>query len=175
VNLMRKVDGFQTCEICNNCSDLLRDGRSGLCPAGRDIILAYRRAHNTQQAAERRHMEQIIETCRRTSRTGQPTALFMDPDACSDWKTRTPVIRTGDGGRSSKKTDAKNVQNRVLGSQVVCGSLDKFFVYVLDDFIPKGASCLVEVVRQTLKDVNDYLASNGWVMPRTLYVSADNR
>ena len=172
---MRKVGGFNTCEICNNCSDLLRDGRNGMCQAGRDIIISYRRAHLDQQAAERHHMEETIETCRRTSRGGQPTALFIDPDGMTERKTVTPVIRTGDGGRTSNKTDQKNTQNRVIGTQVVCGALDRFFLYILDDFIPKGAICLIEVIRQTLKDVNDYLAKHGWVMPRTLYIQADNR
>jgi hypothetical protein len=175
VNLMRKVGNFSTCEICNNCSDLLRDGRSSLCQAGREIIIKYRRAHLSQQAAERFHMEQVIEDCKRTGRCGQPTAVFIDPDAMTDHKGNTPVIRAGDTGRSSKKTDSVYNTNRVVGVQVVCGKMNKFFLYILDEYVPKGANCLIEVVRQTLGDLNDYLAENGWYMPRTMYFQADNR
>jgi hypothetical protein len=172
---MRKVGNFSTCEICNNCSDLLRDGRSSLCQAGSEIIIKYRRAHLSQQAAERFHMEQVIEDCKRTGRCGQPTSVFIDPDAMIDHKGNTPVIRAGDTGRSSKKTDSMYNTNRVVGVQVVCGKMNKVFLYVLDEYVPKGANCLIEVVRQTLGDLNDYLAENGWYMPRTLYFQADNR
>ena len=172
---MRKVGNFSTCEICNNCSDLLRDGRSSLCSKGREIIVEYRRAHLRQQAAERFHMEEVIEDCRRTGRGGQPTAVFIDPDAMTDHKGNTPVIRTGDSGRSSKKQDNLYNTNRVVGVQVVCGELDKFFIYILDEYVPKGANCLVEVLRQCLGDLNTYLAEHGWEMPRVLHFQADNR
>jgi hypothetical protein len=67
------------------------------------------------------------------------------------------------------------MQHRVIRGRVVFGKLDTVFIRVRDDFVPKGASCLIEVVRQTLLDVGEYLAVNGWEIPRILYFQADNR
>lgn len=171
---MRKVGQFNTCEICNIISDLLRNGRMTYCQVEREVFLTYRRTHLKQQSAEREHLEKVILQCQITGPGGQPIAIMIMPDGMSDWKGNCPINRTGDGGRSSKGSEQSVVKSRIIGVEVVCGNLHKFFLYVTDNFVPGGANCLIEIVRQCLKDIADYCAVNGWKMPKTLHVHADN-
>ena len=171
---MRKTGCFCGCEICNNCSDALRSMKGNLSQAARDIIIRYRRAHLKMQANERLEMEKVIEQCKRVGKQDQPVEIFLCPDGFTEHKGNTPVMRAGGSGRSSKRSDAVYMTNRVIGVQVVCGKLDTYFLYVLDDFVPKGSNCLIEVIRQALRDLQDYCAEDGWTFPRILNIQADN-
>jgi hypothetical protein len=119
-------------------------------------------------------MEETMQSCKATGLGGQPTAVFICPDGMTEYKGNTPVIRTGDSGRSSKKADAVHITSRVIGVQVVCGKLAKMFLYILDDFASKESDIMIEVVRQCIVDIQNYLAENGWQLPRILHFQADN-
>jgi hypothetical protein len=178
VTLMRKVGNFTTCEVCNNISDLLRNGRLVYTPMEREVFLSYRRAHLKQQSKERKAMDQVKVDCQRTGAGGQPLEVYINPDGMTERRGNTPINRTG-GGRISKGSEASVTKNRVIGVEVVCGlpelgGLDGYYLYIADNFMPGGSNFLIEIVRQTLKDIAEHCASQGWTMPKTLHVQFDN-
>lgn len=178
VQLLRQVGSFATCEVCNLCSDIMRNGRAIWSPAEREVIIAYRRAHLKRQGDERAHIDNIKIRCQQTKEDGQPTALYLNPDGMTARRGDVPINKT-EGGRSSKNEGAHYLQNRVIGVDVVCGDalrggLGGFFLYLLDDFAPGGANCIIEVLRQSLRDTEEILAKQGWVLPKVLYLQFDN-
>lgn len=93
-------------------------------------------------------------------------------DAMTEFTTQTP--RTDEGADSQNP----HFQTRIFGCEVICGSIEGYFIYYTDHFIEKGANVMVEVQRQALSDMQALLAKcngcGGFQMPKTLYLHYDN-
>lgn len=77
---MLKCKGsFQTCEICNNANELLRNRSKRYSRAKRDIIMRFKAMHLDQQAAERDELDLKKKLATKMdATTNQPTsALFF--------------------------------------------------------------------------------------------------
>jgi len=178
VHLMRQVGGFATCETCNNISELLRNGRAHYSAAEQKVFVQYRREHLQRQGDERLNIEKIKVKCREVGANGQPLALYLNADAITERRGNVPINRT-EGGRHSKRFDSNSLTNRVIAVEVICGDkqmggIEGFMLYITDDYLPKGANTMIEVIRQALHDVEEILARKGWTMPRTLHLQYDN-
>jgi hypothetical protein len=62
----------------------------------------------------------------------------------------------------------------LIGADVACGSIAGKFAYLVPDIVRKGANTIIEVLRQTLKDLSDMLAKQGRSLPKKLYLQFDN-
>lgn len=63
------------------------------------------------------------------------------------------------------------VDSRVIGVEVVCGTIDTVFLFVADNMVPGGANLIVEVVRQAQIELARLL--NG-ELPKELICQFDN-
>lgn len=106
----------------------------------RDIIKNYKSMHMNQQAAERRFLEENKTASRLCSSDGTPKQLFLYSDAMTSYTCTTPQVR---GQKVNKVID-----NRVMGTEVVCGQLDTTFLYHTDQLVPGSANLIIEVIRQ---------------------------
>ena len=60
--------------------------------------------------------------------------------------------------QSSSDANANSYSNRVIGVEVVCGPVNKtFFLYVTNNTVRGGANCIIEVMRQAMKDLQALL------------------
>lgn len=148
--------GFDTCEICNN-ADILLKSRQGWTKDQIRIIQEFRRFHLVTQQRERQLLDTNIELARSSyDETGQPKTVLFFCDGFTEWKGETPRFPgVHSHGAKYKTTHA----SRIIGVQVVCGPIDEFFVYYVDDLVSKGANIMIEVQRQAILDVAKRLAT----------------
>jgi hypothetical protein len=89
----------------------------------------------------------------RVSTTGQPMALFLNPDGMEARKTNLPkfFIKTklGDG--------LKLIEQRVMGVEVVCGDLHCTFIFLCDDLAYGGQDLMIEIYRLSILYVQKLL------------------
>ena len=172
IRLLGCKGSFPTCDICNNCNDLLRNANRKNRPEDLEVILNFKRAHLSQQELERRHMDICREVSRTVDRNGQPVALYICPDGMTERRTQVPKEHA-DNERQGKPQDL--LTNRVIGVIVTCGPrIDKKILIHLDRFAPGGANLMVEVLRQVQRDVAEELAALGQKLPKTMYWQMDN-
>jgi hypothetical protein len=171
VRLLGCKGSFPTCDYCNNCNDLLRNANRKNSPEEMDVIKEAKRAHLMQQENERRTMEYNRNCCRNFDKNGQPMGIFIMPDAMTNNRTKVPKL-SYDKGRHGKET--KFLTNRVMGVDVVCGLIDTKILFHLDGFVDGGSNLIVEIMRQTLKEVSKMLETYSHVLPRTQYWQMDN-
>jgi hypothetical protein len=62
----------------------------------------------------------------------------------------------------------------VIGAEVICGPINKVFLYHTDNLVGGGANTMVEVVRQVLYDLSLELHNIDLLMPRELSFQFDN-
>lgn len=172
VRLLGCKGSFPTCDICNNCNDLLRNANRKNRPEDLEVILDFKRAHLSQQELERRHMDLIKDTCRTVDSKGRPLALFICPDGMTDRRTRVPKEHK-DNERHGK--EQKYLTNRIMGVDVVCGpKIDTKILLHLDGFVPGGANLMAEVLRLVQFEVGKLLAKDGHPIPKIMYWQMDN-
>ena len=172
IRLLGCKGSFPTCDICNNCNDLLRNANRKNQPEDLDVVLNYKRAHLHQQELERRHMDLVKDTCRTVDATGQPKALYICPDGMTDRRTQVPK-ESKDKNRHGKEQNF--LTNRIMGVHVVCGRhIDTKMLFHLDKFVDGGANLMVEVLRQVQKEVGILLEKNGHHIPKIMYWQMDN-
>jgi len=171
IRLLGCKGSFPTCDICNNCNDLLRKANKKNRPEQLEVLMSYKRAHLLRQEQSRQAMDNTRERARSLV-DNQPVALFVLPDAMTDRRTQLPKEQA-DGSRVGK--DQNFLTNRIMGVVVTCGpEIDTKFLYHLDKFVPGGANLMVEVLRQVFADVSAILQKQGRRMPKTVYWQMDN-
>jgi hypothetical protein len=106
---------------------------------------------------------------------GQPTSAFLLIDGMTEYKGRTPIIKYGETERKSKEYDnGTAIGDRIIGVLAVCGPIEEYFLYHLDDFVPGGANTMVEVLRLALLDLAELLSTLHMSLPLTLFLQFDN-
>ena len=172
IRLLGCKGSFPTCDICNNCNDLLRNANRKNRPEDLGVILNFKRAHLSQQELERKHMDVVKDICRTVDTKGRPVALFMCPDAMTERRTRVPKEQK-DGDRKNKEQNF--LTNRIMGVDVTCGpNIDMKILLHLDNFVVGGANLMVEVMRQCMAEVGKLLEKDGHAIPKTMYWQMDN-
>ena len=172
IRLLGCKGSFPTCDICNNCNDLLRNANRKNRPEDLEVILNFKRAHLFQQEIERRHMDVIQDICRTVNSQGQPVACLVEPDAMTARRTCFPK-ECKDGERHGKEQNF--LTNRIMGVIVTCGpNINTKMLFHLDGFVGGGANLMVEVLRQLIVEVGKLLAKDGHHMPKTMYWQMDN-
>jgi hypothetical protein len=172
IRLLGCKGSFPTCDICNNCNDLLRNASRKCRPEQLEVILNHKRAHLAQQEIERRHMDNARELSRTLDASGQPVALFVLPDGMTERRTVVPKEQK-DGHRKGKGNYV--LTNRIMGVIVTCGpNIDTKILYHLDNFVGGGANLMVEVLRQVTIDVGTMLQKQGRRVPKRVYWQMDN-
>lgn len=172
IRLLGCKGSFPTCDICNNCNDLLRNANRKNRPEDLEVILNFKRAHLSQQELERRHMDYVQDICKTLDSSGNPNGLYICPDAMTEHRTVVPKEHT-DSGRKSKEQNF--LTNRIMGVVVTCGPhINTKMLIHLDGFVGGGANLMVEVMRQVIKEVGKLLAAKGQCVPKTMYWQMDN-
>ena len=172
IRLLGCKGSFPTCDICNNCNDLLRNANRKNRPEDLEVILNFKRAHLSQQEIERRHMDYVQEVCRTLDGNGNPKGLFICPDGMTGHRTNVPKEQK-DGERKGKEQNF--LTNRIMGVVVTCGpKIDTKMLIHLDHFVGGGANLMVEVLRQVIKEVGKLLAQDRQKVPKTMYWQMDN-
>lgn len=145
IKLRTAKGAFETCCVCNNLNDCLKNISGDLTKEQLEIILRVKRLHLLQQAQER-----LDSAKRRTDaelskdKDGNPTKVYLEIDGYTEYKTKTPIQST----TRKSKGDTKRLGNRVIGVIVTCGVIDTRFIYSLNDLISGGANIMIEIVRQ---------------------------
>jgi hypothetical protein len=174
-NLMRKVGNFGVCEVCNNIADIMRDGRRNWTQAQREVLKLYRREHLNQQSAERKELEKTKQLCSALdAQTGQPKAMFFFVDGMTESRGDVPRFSAESGRQSKSDKNAKHVSNRVIGCEVISGTLNKYIFYTTDNMTAGGSNTMIEVIRQLIIDTEDILARMNMKRPRVMYLQFDN-
>lgn len=148
--MSRLTGAFETCSVCNNLNDILKDTKREWTTAQIEVVLKIKSLHLFQQAQERLDSLQRREEAKNTfDEHGNPLKAYLEIDAYSNYKTLTPIQSTA----RKSKGDTKRIGNRVMGILVTCGPISTRFVYSLNDLISGGANIMIEVVRQGKKAI----------------------
>jgi hypothetical protein len=170
IRLMGCKGSFPTCDICNNCNDLLRNANKRNRTADLEAIMDFKRAHLAQQEVERQHMEFVKNECRELIE-GQPKGLYMCPDGMTERRTDLPREHS-DTERHGKET--RYFTNRVIGVDVVCGpNVVTKMLFHLDKLAVGGANLMVEIIRQVIVEVGKLLPVKQRI-PKKMYWQMDN-
>jgi hypothetical protein len=145
------LGSFNTCDICNNANDLLKDTGKRFTKAQREVVLKYKKLHIDQQAAERAYLEQKRLECQQLDVNGQPIAAMIYSDGMTVFRGNTPKY-----GKLRHSKGVQYMTNRVIGVEVVCGPVNSVFLYHTDQLVGGGANILIEVTRQGII-VNYYI------------------
>ena len=134
VKFTRGKGTFPTCDICNNCNDLLHTAKSiKWTKKQRDIIFSFKTMHLKQQAAERTALDALKKIAREScDDAGQPKLAVFLGDGMTIYACQTPKY-----SRSRiSKGDTHFFQNRTFGVEVHCygvsGKLLCHCFFVLD-------------------------------------------
>ena len=165
---------FDKCAICFNADNLYNG--SNLSELEKNIILTYRRRHIEQQFAERVTLQQNIASTYKMDDRDQPSKALLFTDAMTCVKGDTPKYGKG---RPSKE-DTAHITSRIIGVEVHCGPIHGTILYYTDNLIGSGANITIEVLRQSILDLQDMLASHknkyglALDMPQDLILQFDN-
>lgn len=77
VRLIGCKGSFQTCELCNNANELLRDPMKRYTREQRDIIQEFKFMHLKQQLAERVKFEENKNYCQETDSDGNAKSFML--------------------------------------------------------------------------------------------------
>lgn len=170
IRLLGCKGSFQTCEICNNANELMRNTKKKYSRKQIEIVRSYKSLHIKQQASERDYLEKSkLRAKEFDDSTGQPKVALLFSDGMTIQRCNTPKVGKG---RCSK--GIKTIESRVIAVEVICGSIDTVFVYYTDDFVSGGANTMIEVQRQALIDLSKLLAEKNYHMPKELIFQFDN-
>ena len=170
VKLRTAKGAFETCCVCNNLNDCLKNTSGDWTQAQVDLILRLKRLHLLQQAEERIDSnKRRMDALQNRDKEGNFTSIYLEIDGYTEFKTKSPIC-----GKRKSKGDTKRIGNRVIGVVVACGPIDTRFVYLLNDLISGGANIMIEVVRHALYDLGVLLARLKLSIPKTLYLQFDN-
>jgi hypothetical protein len=164
---------FDRCEICHNAEQLLT--RKKWSSKQVEIIKTYRRLHIEQQFAERVTLQSNIAKTYEYDSNGQPTSCLFFSDGFSAWKGNTPKK----GSRHSKG-DTNHITSRVIGVEVHCGPIHGTMLYYTDNLTSGGANIIIEVMRQSILDLQILLqkkkdfCDNPLDVPDHLFLQFDN-
>jgi hypothetical protein len=150
VNRKVKLSGgkgsFEQCKICHNAEQLLL--RRHWSQDQKEVILTYRRRHIAQQFAERVTLENNIAKTNELDANGQPLTCLAFSDGFSVWKGNTP--KKGD---RAAKGDSNHITSRIIGVEVHCGPIHGTMLYYTDNLTGGGANAIIDVMRQSLLDL----------------------
>jgi len=155
LRLLRCKGSFNTCEICNNSTELLRrDKKIGgvkFTEEQRTILLEFRRLHLNQQQQERAKLELRKLKAKEYDARGNPSAALLYGDGMTQFTCLSP--RFGEKGAYQHSHET-----RFISFQVVCGPIDTVFTYRTDSMILEtGANIMIELMRQALIDLSKLL------------------
>jgi hypothetical protein len=169
---MRSKGTFNTCSICLDVNALIKNATS---PGARDVLTKFRRAHLERQANERRDCELRRLEAAKVGPDGAPQMAFILCDAMTHRKGDVPKI-TVDKRQASSDSQAKCYSNRVVGVEVVCGPINTTFLYTMNNTVRSGANCIIEVIRQALRDLQAMLKAHNdsFVVPKKISFQFDN-
>lgn len=68
----------------------------------------------------------------------------------------------------------KQIDSRVIGVEVICGSIETVFLYYTDNLVSGGANIMIEVIRQAQIDLARLLKKEGYNMPKEIAFQFDN-
>ena len=163
IKLIGGKGSFDQCEICHNAEQLL--SRKQWSPGQRDIIKAYRRRHIEQQFAERLTLQKNISSTYELDENGQPQTCLFFSDGMTVMKGNTPKK----GVRNSKGENT-HITSRIIGVEVHCGPIHGTFLYYTDNLTSGGASIIVEVMKQSIIDLQSLLKNKQDLGGRSLDV-----
>ena len=155
LRLLRCKGSFNTCEICNNSTELLRrDKKIGgikFTEEQRNILLEFRRLHLYQQQQERAKLELRKMKAKEYDARGNPVAALLYGDGMTQFTCLSPRFGETGAGANSHET-------RFVSFQVVCGPIDTVLTYRTDSMIlESGANIMIELMRQALIDLSKML------------------
>ena len=187
IKLLTAKGAFQTCEICNNASELLTNKRKNfkilfallylqfviylldrnLKHSQREVIQKFRQLHLSQQAKERQFLDNRKLLAAKVDDAGNPLHLFLFSDGFTIYTCNTP--------RFSKDSKGdKVIETRIVGTEIICGPIKTVLVYRTDAMVGGGANSSIELLRQMLIDASILLRRRGLRCPRSLWLQFDN-
>jgi hypothetical protein len=170
IRLRTAKGAFDTCSVCNNLNDCLKNTSADWTREQLEIILRLKRLHLLQQAQERMDSANRKEQAKMSvDKDGHPDKCYFEIDGYTEYKTKTPIV-----GQRKSKGDTKRLSSRVIAAVVTCGNIDTRFIYTLNDLISGGANIMIEIVRQAIYDLGKILANQHLKVPGIMFLQFDN-
>jgi hypothetical protein len=163
---------FPTCDVCNNCNDLLQTAKSiKWTRKQREIIFSFKSMHLKQQAAERAALDALKKLAREScDDAGQPKLACFLGDGMTIYACQTPKY-----SRSRiSKGDTHFFQNRTFGVEVHCYGVSGTILIHSDELIRGGANYIIEVQRICLRELGQMLKAQNKTMPKEIHFQWDN-
>jgi hypothetical protein len=145
IRFLGSKGSFNTCEICNNLSSLLKNTRKKFSKDQLRIVQEFKRLHINQQASERKFLEVRKHRCLELDDKRQPIEALLYPDGMTEMKGETPKL-----GSTRHTQVGDTISNRIIGVEVYCGPVNTVFIYNTDQLVKKGGNIMIEVMRQGL-------------------------
>lgn len=120
-----------------------------------NIINGYRRRHIEQQFAERLTLQQNIAETYKYDSNGQPKSCLFFSDGMTVMKGNTPKK-----GTRTSKGDHTHITSRIIGVEVHCGPVHGTFLYYTDNLTSGGANIIIEIMKQSVLDLQILLAKH---------------
>jgi hypothetical protein len=169
VRFLGAKGSFNTCEVCNNLTSLLKNTNLQFTKEQRQIVHEFKRLHITQQAKARQALEVKKLRCLELDECGQPIEALLYPDGMTEFKGETPKMGST---RHTKVNDT--ITNRIIGVEVYCGPIKTVFIYNTDQLVRKGANIMIEIMRQATADLSAELRKKGKLLPKKMNWQFDN-
>ena len=172
VRFTRGKGTFPTCDICNNCNDMLSLSKSTKkwSRRQRDVIFSFKSMHLAQQATERKALDDRKKfACESLDAAGMPTHAVFFGDGMTKYASNTPKY-----GKRSGKKDTAFYENRVFGMEVYCGPVRGEIIINSDELVRGGANFGIEVHRQAMIQLAALLAKHNMPMPPNIHFQLDN-
>jgi len=140
VATLRQKGSFNTCGICNNADDLIKD-RNRFSRSMINVFEQYKAKHILEQKEERQTLEDNIYQAKQFDSLGNTKLALLYSDGMTILTCNTPKRRNTANANGF-------ITNRVIGVLAVCGPINEIFIYNLDDFVSGGANSMIEIMRQ---------------------------
>ena len=142
---------FDKCDICSNADQLLH-GRNKFSSFEIEVIRSYRRRHIFQQFEERVTLQNNIAKTYCLDEHGRPMDALFFMDGMTIYKGNTPKK-----GHVKSKGETSQITSRIIGVEVHCGPVHGTFLYYTDNLVSGGANTIIEIMRQSVLDLQDLL------------------
>ena len=138
ISTLRQKGSFNTCGICNNADDLIKDDKR-FTRSMINVFEQFKTKHILQQRNERQTLEDNIFQAKQYDSFGNTKLMLLYSDGMTVLTGDTPMRR----GNNNPV-----ITNRVIGVLAVCGPINEMFIYNLDNFVSGGANTMIEIMRQ---------------------------
>lgn len=169
VKLQGGKGGFQTCAICNHCTEIKKSSECKKDRSTIEVIRKISRMHLLQQQTERQHAENVIRACKTMFVDEQPVEAFIDLDGQTVITGNTPKL-----SKNRSITLNNYIENRNIGARLVCGPIDCWISISTNNLIPGGANVMIDATKTAIEVLAEMLGEIDLITPKKINIQYDN-